>query len=73
MCDQSSVDPDLATGSQDNDDGVGDAQIAVFVGEPVILGYCNMVTNLAVAAPERATAFATGMDLTRPENGRTDI
>ena len=27
-----------------------------------------MVTDVAVATPKRATAFATGLDLTRPEN-----
>ena len=73
MRDQSSTDPDLATSSQENDDGVGDAHIVEFVGEPVIEGYCNMVTDMAVAAPQRATTFAPGFDLTRPENAVAQV
>ena len=37
MRDQLSVDPNSATSSQENDDGVGDTHIVEFVGEPVIV------------------------------------
>ena len=59
MRDQSSADPDLATSLEENDDGVGDAHIVEFVGEQAIVGFCDIVTEVAVAAPQRATTFAT--------------
>ena len=68
MRNQSSEDPNSASSSQENDDGVGDAHVVEFVGEPEIVGYCNLVTDVAAAAPQMTTAFVIGLNLTHPEN-----